>query len=307
MRFLLALLLLAAAAHAECPAPPVAQHDIIADSYYDDPPVNSHIDPERKAAYEAAVKPFEDYLRYIATAASKGDNKCALEWLTAWAKGDAMLGKIENHQAHFERKWVLAGLALSYAKVRDRAPNPERMAIDAWLKTLADGVRRYADTSKGKRNNHYYWEGLAVGATGAVTGNTDDIAWARAVFRYAMNQIEDDGSLPLEMARGSRALDYHLFATAPLAMLESILDEHSEKLDKLIAFCLAGLKNPDAIAARAHVVQLAPGAGDMDWMIVYARRHPNPAMSALLSGRKPHNNRLGGDLLIPNPLEHPLP
>jgi poly(beta-D-mannuronate) lyase len=306
MRYLFALILLMATAHAECPAPPAAQRDIIADSYYDDPPVNSHIDPQRKAAYEAAVRPFEDYLRYVAASSSKGD-KCAIEWLSAWAKGDGMLGKIENHQAHFERKWVLAGLALSYAKVRDHASDDERAKIDAWLKALAVGVRHYADTSKGKRNNHYYWEGLAVGATGAVTGDGEDVAWARAVFLYAMNQIEDDGSLPLEMARGSRALDYHLFAAAPLAMLESILNERSEKLDKLVGFCLAGLKNPDAIAARSHVAQLTPGASDMDWMIVYARRHPNPTINAALSDRKPHNNRLGGTLSLPNPLEHPLP
>jgi poly(beta-D-mannuronate) lyase len=53
----------AVAALADCPVPPPAQRDIIADSYYDDPPVNAHIDPARHAAYEAAVKPLEAFLR----------------------------------------------------------------------------------------------------------------------------------------------------------------------------------------------------------------------------------------------------
>jgi len=200
------------AAFADCPAPPPAQRDIIADSYYDDPPVYSHIDPVRHAAYEAAVKPLEAYLGNVARMASNGDKACALRWLVAWAEGDAMLGKIEKEQAHYERKWLLAGLALSYAKVRDGAASDQRAAIDTWLLALADGVRTHSDAHKGTRIYHYYWVGLAAGAVGAVTGNEMDLAWARKVFHDAENDIADDGTLPLEMKRGARALHYHLFS-----------------------------------------------------------------------------------------------
>src|SRR5512142_953829 len=110
-RFLfLAGFALVASAHAECPAPPPAQRDIIADSYYDDPPVYSHIDPVKHAAYEAAVKPLEFYLDQVAAMASRHETECTLRWLVAWAEGDAMLGRIQKEQAHYERKWLLAGL-----------------------------------------------------------------------------------------------------------------------------------------------------------------------------------------------------
>lgn len=306
MRYLLALLLFASAAFADCPAPIPPQRDIIADSYYDDPPVYSHIDPVRHAAYETAVKPLESYLRNVVAMASRGDTQCTLRWLVAWAEGDAMLGKIEKEQAHYERKWMLAGLATGYAKVRDAATGDQRAAIDTWLQAIADGVRAHSEHYKGKRNNHLYWEGLAVGATGAVTGNKADLDWGRRVFDFAMSQIQDDGSLPFEMARGSRALHYHLFAAAPLIALESILDRPSPKLDKLVALCLAGLKDPQFLAARAGVAQIGVNADDADWLVIYARRHPSAEIASYLASRKPHQYRLGGDLSTANPLEHPL-
>ncbi len=303
------------AARADCPAPPPPQRDIIADSYYDDPPVYSHIDPVRHAAYEAAVGPLEFYLGRIARTASDGDKACTLRWLVAWAEGDAMLGKIEKEQAHYERKWLLAGLALSYAKVRDGASSDQRAAIDAWLQALADVVRAHSDAYKGERNNHYYWEGLAIAAVGAVTGRKSDLEWGRKVYRDAMAQIADDGTFPREMARGARALHYHLFAAAPLAMLESILNEHSEKMDKLVAFCVAGDKDRAAVAKRAGTEQIGILDDDMDWLQVYLRHNPHPSGFHMhyeivigsapdAQARMPYVNRLGGDLTKPNPLEH---
>lgn len=306
MRSLLAAaLILVAPAFADCPVPPPVQRDIIAHSYYDDPPVNSHIDPVKHAAYEAAVKPLEAYLGGVAKMASAGDKACTLRWLIAWAEGDAMLGKIKKEQAHYERKWLLAGLALSYAKVRDAATGDQKAAIDNWLLALADSVRTHSDAFKGTRNNHYYWEGLAVGATGAVTGNAKDLAWAHKVFRVAETDIADDGTLPLEMKRGARALHYHLFSAAPLAMLESVLDEHSVKVGKLVAYCVAGRLNIDAVSKQAGVPQLGVLDDDYDWIAVFARHDPTSKLRFDLRTRAPWINRLGGDLSKPNPLEHP--
>jgi poly(beta-D-mannuronate) lyase len=299
-----ALALCGAGAFAACLPPPAAQRDIIADSYYDDPPVYSHIDPARHAAYEAAVGPLEHYLDGVAQMASNGEDQCALRWLVSWAESDALLGKIEKEQAHYERKWVLAGLALSYAKVRPAASRDQKAAIETWLAALAYGVRKHAAAYKGERNNHYYWEGLAVAATGAVTGNARDLAWGRKVFDAAMAQVARDGSLPREMKRGGRALHYHLFSAAPLAMLESVLDLHSPKMDKLAAFCLAGLKDPGLVAKRAGAAQTGVLADDGDWLAVYGRRHPSKEIAALLEKRKPYVNRLGGALDKANPLEH---
>ncbi len=303
-RFLIAAVLFATPAFAACPTPPPAQRDIIADSYYDDPPVNSHIDPVKHAAYEAAVKPLESYLEHVAHMASAHQSDCALRWLVSWAESDAMLGKIEKEQAHYERKWLLAGLALSYAKVRTDASRDQKAAIDVWLQALADGVRKHSEAYKGERNNHYYWEGLAVAAVGAVTGRKSDIDWGRKVFDYATTQIADDGTLPREMARGARALHYHLFAAAPLTMLESILDLQSPKIGKLAEFCREALANPELVVQRAGVAQIGVLNDDSDWLPVYYRHHKVSYLFTLVPVRAPFVSRLGGDLSKPNPLEH---
>ncbi|MDR3526758.1 MAG: alginate lyase family protein [Rhizomicrobium sp.] len=304
MRYVLAFVLLSTGAFAECPAPIPAQRDIIADSYYDDPPVYSHIDPVKHAAYEAAVKPLDNYLRTVAKLASEGQKTCAVRWLVSWSEGDAMLGRIEKEQAHYERKWILSGLALSYAKVRDAASNDQRAAIDTWLQAVADGVRSHSDAFKGVRNNHYYWEGLAVAATGAVTGNAKDVAWGHKVFNDAMADIAPDGTLPPEMRRGGRALHYHLFSAAPLAMLESILDLNDPKFVKLADFCRAAVANTDLAAKQAGVPQIGILDDDSDWVAVYLRRHPSAL--PLKETRIPYVDRLGGDVSSANPLEHPV-
>jgi poly(beta-D-mannuronate) lyase len=312
MRFtvLLSAILFVSSALADCPAPPPAQRDIIADGYYDDPPVYSHIDPVRHTAYEAAVGPLEAYLHTVAKLASNGEKECALRWLVSWAEGDAMLGTIKKEQAHYERKWLLSGLALSYAKVRDDASRDQKAAIDTWLQALADGVMAHSNAYKGERNNHYYWEGLAVGATGAVTGNAKDLAWGRKVFRDAMANIADDGTLPRELSRGGRAFHYHLFAAAPLAMLESILDEHSPKMDKLAGFCIQAFTLPGVMEKRAGAIQIGVLSDDADWLAVFFRRHhrlpDTKIMRAIPISDKPYVSRLGGSLDTANPLEHPL-
>lgn len=294
--------LFASAAYAECPVPPPAQHDIIADIYYDDPPVYSHIDPVKHAAYEAAVGPLETYLKTIAKMASAGDKQCTLKWLVTWAEGDAMLGKIEKEQAHFERKWLLAGLALSYAKVRDGATGDQRASIDAWLQALAFRVREHSDAYKGAKNNHYYWEGLAVGAVGVVTEHPKDVEWSRGVLKAAEADIADDGTLPLEMKRGGRALHYHLFSAAPLVMLESILDVRSEKIAKLAEFCDRAWRDPAIAAKLAGTPQIGILDDDHDWAPIFIR-HTGAAVTPT-PNRQPYVTRLGGDLEKANPLEH---
>ena len=64
--------------------------------------------------------------------------------------------------------------------------------------------------------------GLGVLATGLATD--DDALWqaGHAAFQKGIDDIQDDGSLPLEMARGQRALHYHDYALAPLVMMAEL-------------------------------------------------------------------------------------
>jgi poly(beta-D-mannuronate) lyase len=308
---LLATLLLnlgTGAAHA-CEAPPPAVHDIDANSYYIDQH-HSVIDPVRKARNVAATKPVDEFLDAVARHASsyqarpsdREEARCGLQWLSAWAHQDAMLGKMTTNQSYYTRKWALGGLALSYARLRPAATDADRQAIDAWLQSLANATMVHADAGKGARNNHYYWEGLAVAATGAVTGDQRQLAWGRKVFDHAMSQVAPDGSLPLEMERAAKALHYHSFAVQPLVMLASILNVQSPKLDQLVRFTLDGIADPLAIEKATGIAQerikATPG-----WKAIHDR-HTGSGSPAAPPSPALWEPRMGGDIGIANPLEH---
>lgn len=299
-------LLLPPAAHAaECDPAPLPLRDITANSFYTDAH-HSIVDPDRHAENIASVKPFEDYGRRVVAMADKQlTHSCALTWLAAWASADAMMGKMSSGQAYYEREWMLSELALAYAKVKNDATLDQATQIEAWFKRITTAVIVHVDAHKGKRNNHYYWAGLAVAAAGRVTSNDDAIHWGRGVFEYAMNQINDDGSLPNEMDRASRATNYHLFAAEPLVMLSAILHMDSTKLDKLVEFCTTIIANQDIITKRTGFAQEAVKSTGYDWLTVYARHHSSPAVDALLQklDHRPAISRLGGQLTQPNPLE----
>lgn len=298
----------ASAAPACKPAPP-AVIDIDANGYYTDSH-HSVIDPVLRARNIANTKPIEDFLAEVSSAASRyqadpqgqaADGACALAWLSAWAGQGAMLGKLSTEQSWYQRKWTLSGLSLSYARVKPAASGQQRQAIEGWLGAIADATIRHADAHKGVRNNHYYWEGLAVAAAGAVTGDQRRLDWGRKVFDHAMTQVADDGSLPAEMARAAKALHYHVFSAVPLSMLASVLDVHSPRLDQLVRYTIDAARDPSGIARAAGVEQEPAGPGEMSWTVIYARHEGRPELAAANPARYP---RLGGELKLANPLEH---
>jgi poly(beta-D-mannuronate) lyase len=305
------VLAFAAGGAGACDSVPPAIVDITANRYYTDKH-NSVIDPVLRAQNVAAVKPIDDFLNAVARSASNyqaapdkaaPDAQCGLTWLTGWANNKAMLGKMSSNQAFYTRKWTLGGLALSYAKLKPAANEAQRRDIEAWLQELAGLTIEHSDNHKGVRNNHYYWEGLAVTAAGAVTGDARALAWGRKVFDEAMTHVAADGSLPREMERATKALHYHLFAVEPLVMMASILDLRSPKLDLLMQFTRASAADPTAMEKATGFVQ-ERARGPFNWQVVHDRHVAKPSAAAGPTSWQP---RLGGDLQIANPLEHPAP
>ena len=308
--FIAALALaLAAGGAAACDAPPPAVIDIDANSYYIDAN-HSIIDPKLKARNVAATKPVDDFLNHISDVASKyqaapaahsDDARCAASWLVDWAGHHALMGKMTTEQSYYTRKWNLGGLALSYAKLRDVASVAQQQAIETWLRELADATMAHSDAHKGARNNHYYWEGLAVTAVGGITKDARYLDWGRKVFDDAMAQVAPDGSLPREMERAVKALSYHTFSVTPLVMIASILDLHSTKLDQLVQFTMANAKDPAAIEKATGFKQEAVGSGALAWEVIYVRHEGHASFAPVAPNRQP---RLGGEIVLANPLEH---
>jgi len=311
----LVALFICAAPHAlACEAPPPAVVNLNANKFYSDKQ-NSIVDPKLKAEHDKAVQPLEHYMnelaklsdKYVGNPAEyKEQGVCGLTWISSWAGQGALLGAMTNEQSYYERKWMLAGISLVYAKVQPLASKDQRDSIEKWLQELADLTIEHSELKAAHRNNHYYWEGLAVGAVGAITKNDRDLQWAKKAFETGMNDVDENGALPREIARGQRALHYHLFSAAPLVFLSSILNEPSPKLKRLVDFIMQSTRDPSKIAKMAGAAQESEKDHGYAWLEIYLRQNPDAEIEKFVKPKRPLKySKLGGDLTRANPLEHP--
>lgn len=305
-------------AAAVCPAPPAAVKDLDIPRFYGDVK-GSIIEPKQKALHDAAVEPLAAFLRAVTTDADKAHRRtrfvekkeaatCALDWISAWAAGDAWLGRMAQAQAEYQRKWDLAGVALAYLKVKSFATPQQRRIIEPWLMRFADGARAFFDDPKHKRNNHWYWLGLGIGATALATNSDQHWQIARGIMTDAARDISADGTLALEMQRGGRAIHYHAFAVMPLVVLAELGRAKGEDwyalnqgaLHRLVDVTIAGFAEPAMFDRLAGVVQQRPlthstGAG---WIQMYAAHNADRLQGKSLPGMKSGHRWIGGDAQV---------
>ncbi|MFT3735832.1 MAG: alginate lyase family protein [Rhodocyclaceae bacterium] len=303
-------------ARAACPDAPAAIRDIEANSFYTDTH-HSVIDKTLEKQYHDNIAPLEDFLRKVAGMADQRLEKqdldagrCAVAWLDAWALGSAMQGRMINGrgdtQAQFERKWMLAGLSVAYLKVRDLASPEQAKHIAPWMQDIADQSLALFDSPKHKRNNHYYWVGLAVMGTAVATDSKAHLDKARSVFDKALGDIEDDGTLPMEMDRAGMALHYHNYALGPLVLMAELARLKDEdwyarrdaRLSKLLTRVESGLVDPAWFQQRTGVTQKLPSDAARCWVMLLGKPAPGKSKNCAY-------NHFGGSvkLLAAGPLK----
>jgi poly(beta-D-mannuronate) lyase len=292
-----------------CSLPDVLPKDIVLFDYYSDSK-HSIKDPTRYAAYQKAAEAFRIANDLAEKAAdsfqddgNKGAADCVLKMLLLQAHAEAMTGSMSSNQAYYVQGWSVGALSVTWLKVRGAEPGTaeERALVTNWLQRVAGSTKDYftaralKNTSDGV-NNHFYWAGFAVMAAGVAADNREYFDWGVSTYDVALSQIQPDGTLPLEMARGQKALHYHLFALAPLVTMAEfgaangidLYGRDKDALSRLIVRSVAGLADNQYFATKAGVAQDTPAkgklsGGDILWLKPYLRRHPNAEMSRMLA------------------------
>lgn len=292
-----------------CPATPSIPSDLTTDGFYRlDDPTHSIIDPARQAAYQKSSSPVKAAGQIVVAAAdayrttgSRQAAECALKLIAAMADQHSLAGKMSSNQAYYVQGWVAGAIAISYLKIRDaHLATPEQAkSIAGWLVSVGEQTKGYFDPRRAKgtsdaRNNHSYWAGVELAAIGVAANNRVDFDWAVAAYDAGVKQIRPDGTLPLEMARGQRALHYHLYALAPLVMIAEFgeangIDLYARSdgaIHRLADLSVAGLANPELFTKATGVQQEVPTrpSGDqIGWGPPYEHRFPNPQLAKLIA------------------------
>ena len=122
-----------------------------------------------------------------------------------------------------------------------------------------------------------------------MTGDRKDFDWGVAAYRNGVSQIAADGTLPLEMGRGARALHYHLYALAPLVLIAEfgednglpLYAENHHAIERLVYASVAGLDDPAPFAKQTGIAQehdSHPGGDALAWAPPYLARFPDATL-----------------------------
>lgn len=241
---------------------------------------------------------------------------CVLNWLYLWGRDGAMLGET-NIEGEFVRKSALAPPAMAFLKIHDNPHLDEaqvKVVVD-WLRELADIIRHDYSTrleSTSRHNHNAYWAAWSVMLGAIATQDRGMFEWSIERTVSGLDQVRDDGLLPLELDRGAEALKFHLLAVAPLVMTAELaavngVDLYAQRdgaLHRVVQRTLEALDDPDEFGRVVGVPQALDTrfAGEMlAWVAVYGERFPDRVDVRWWNvGRSSSHRLFGGDLELFN-------
>lgn len=290
-----------------CPAPIHIPPDLTTSGFYSDAHA-SIIDPAKWAAYQKSAGPVKQLGNVTVEAAdayqttgSRQAAECVLRLEKTAALDKALTGTMSSNQAYFVQGWVVGTMAIALLKVRPSGlvNAADSKLITDWLKDVSrqtiDFYGKRDAATGGNGNNHLYWAGVQVGAVGIAANDHRFLDWAVTAYRNGIAQITPQGTLPLEMRRGRRALHYALYACAPLVYLAEfgedngvdLYAEDHHALQRLVDRSIAGLEGSGyfdkATGIKQDLPDGAPSAEAIGWAKVYQHRFPEPGIAKLLS------------------------
>lgn len=220
--------------------------------YRSDDPSRSTLDEDAAGERDRAVKPIRRAIQALtalayeqgggnATREARAD--CVLKNLDSWA-ASMSLSKMRSTDAYLSRdRWIAEIVLALRAASRVRPVSSQREAVyRTWLSSIArDTIEAYSLRvgAKSRANNHRYWAGLSVAATGFYLKDSAFKDWGKRSFEIGACQVDERGFLPAELSRGKKALEYHVYALRPLAAIAKLAAEENEPIESP---CLSGFK-----------------------------------------------------------------
>ncbi|UYZ83290.1 alginate lyase family protein [Entomomonas sp. E2T0] len=290
---------------------------LLIESKYDQTDVNKTILVTTSESSTEIQNHIKNYIKGLLTA-SKSYRKatkttqantalaCLSYWLDDWAKANALLNPEATKTGIAGRKWALAAISAIILNTQGYSNGKFELTTDQkrWLKKLAEQVileyePRRADNFTGYFNNHDYWAGWAVSATGMAIQNRDMIIWGHTSLQRALQQVmvSNNGQyawLPYEVARGKLAADYSNYAMIPLMLLADaakanylyLSTDELKKLQLLGNFTALTVLNPNSLHELPGT-QSTVKPYKMIWVIPFINKYPANNLTKELYSQDP--------------------
>lgn len=181
--------------------------------------------PTNPAEHEATVvySRFENRVtagmnQFLATG-NHAEAQCAQDQIDKWAQANSLMGydAVENAQSWYQVEWTLSSIASSESVLlNDPKLDPAETTRDiAWMNKAAHRMIGFPVEAL-HHNNHHYWRGLAAIATGVISSDQALFDFGVQAYKDGVNEIDQRGAFPREMARSERSIHYQSFALQPL-------------------------------------------------------------------------------------------
>jgi len=244
---------------------------------------------------------------------------CLHEWLSVWAKADALTTKDTTKTGVAVRKWTLASLAFVAIKTERMSQGQWNLNTTEkqWLSNLAslviDDYNPRLHTDFKYFNNHDHWAAWAVFSTGMLLEDKELMGWGKRVFDKALTLAVVDTKkryayFPNEIARKQLAANYTHFSLTPLVLLAhylpkagfSVSEKQSKTLSYMANFASDIVLNPRKVKGVVKVKQSSVKDYKLAWLLPYLKEHPSHKPARALyedrGGKVDGYSQLGGKI-----------
>jgi hypothetical protein len=246
---------------------------------------------------------------------SKQEAQCAQQQIDSWAQAGTLLDydPKESSQAWYQVEWTLSAIAISESVLMNE-PTLDAATVKrdiAWMNKAAHRTVEF-DKAGTQKNNHHYWRGLAAISVGVISSDDDLFNWGVATYKEAIDEIDQRGALPKEMARHERAIHYQSFALQPLVPLAAFGERQDlplmhyrspsgHTIADAVNFFGHAVADPSIVKAYTPEEQLAGGEGKDFYAFaeIYSSYYPQLPAAVVKGLEKPtFATRIGGGLTV---------
>lgn len=199
-------------------------------SHYSDE-AGSEVDEENRSATFELTRSIRQLVSYSGEAMDRRATdrmECSFGQLKVWAAADALLGQPANFAGKRNRLRYAQGINVVLLKAADHGMRADK--VQDWAQQVTRAV--VADFRGRKRiDNLQVASGIAAASSALLVADPLLEAYGARTLALALEEISNEGFVPAELTRGSRARLYHAAYLSGVVTLKAIMERLSEEQD----------------------------------------------------------------------------